>query len=106
MVRLAHSAAVGIIRSAHGNRQRTGLGGGDGVLAGGGRGGLCGGDCTGEDQGDDSCANDVLHWNTPNLCVSSEISAVYCDGAFSAFRSRWDHQERTWESAAHWSWRQ
>jgi len=59
-----HTAGVGIVRSAGGNREHADAGGDDLVFCGGGRD-LGGGNCTGEDEYGDEGADDVFHSGIP-----------------------------------------
>ena len=59
-MKLADTAGVGIIGSAHRGGESAVTGDGD-PGGGGGCGDLGGSDCTGEDEGDDCCANDDFH---------------------------------------------
>lgn len=69
-----HTAGVGIVGSARGDRQHAGAGRGDLVLGGGG-GGLGGGSYTGEDEDDDESADDVFHSGIPlKLYLQKKIS--------------------------------
>jgi hypothetical protein len=61
---LGHATGVGIVRSAHGDREHADAGRGDFVLGGGGRG-LGGSDCTGEDEDGDEGTDDVFHSGIP-----------------------------------------
>jgi hypothetical protein len=66
---LAHAAGVGVVGSAHRSRHRAVLGNRDLRGRPGGRD-LGGGDCASENEGDDGCANDELHFGlTPKVCI-------------------------------------
>jgi len=64
LVAKTHTASVGIIRRAGGNREAADLGHGD-LVMGSGEGGLGGGNCTGEDEDGNEGANELFHSGIP-----------------------------------------
>src|SRR5215470_6497971 len=99
---LAHAAGVGVVGSAHGSGHRAVLGNSD-LRGGGGGGDLGGSNCTSENESDDGCANNELHFGlTPKVLY---LFVVSCYG-LSACRRRWGRRERTWEWASRCSWQQ
>jgi hypothetical protein len=69
-----HATSVRIVRSAGRNWQHAGAGDGDLVLRGGAGGLGCGG-CTGENEDDNKCANDMFHSEIlPKLYLCKKIS--------------------------------